>query len=45
MPPAGVTPVVCCQRRPVGLASSGGWVDSCSCFESIPSVTEKLVDL
>ena len=37
--------VVCCQRCPVGLASTGGWRDSCSCFESIPSVTEKSVDL
>ena len=27
--------VVCCPRRPVGLASSRGWRCSCSCFESI----------
>ena len=33
--------VVCFQRRPVGLASSGDWRDSCSCFESIPSVIDK----
>ena len=28
-------------RRPVGLASLGGWRDSYSCFESIPSVTKR----
>ena len=29
--------------RLAGLASQGGWRDSCSCFESLPSVTENSV--
>ena len=38
-------PAVDYQRLLVGLASLGGWRDSCSCFVSIPSVTEKPVYL